>query len=248
MSLQFNQTASPYKGVIQRCEVMVFGSDGLGRISGNSVQLGLWTTRANNAIDKIHERILQVSGYKRQFDDVNHPDYNTIYANLVSGQSNYVFTTDEGGNVILDLYRAYAKPDGGNYEPLELVDELSDYDFYSEASVTGTPTKYAKKTDGSITVKPTPDANVTSGLKLEISREGDYFTTSDTTQKPGFRGTLHDLLPTYMVLEYAEENTVANVNLLERRAQKLEKALDRAYGKVAPDERTVIRGKRILYK
>ena len=89
---------------------------------------------------------------------------------------------------------------------------------------------------------------VTNGLKFEISREGDYFTTSDTTQKPGFRGTLHDLLPTYMVLEYAEENTISNVNLLERRAQKLEQALDLAYSKVAPDERNIISPKRILYK
>lgn len=249
MSLVFSQTSSPYKGVIQRCEVMVYGPDGLGRISGNATQLGLWTTRANNAMDKIHERILQASGYKRQFDDPNHTgDYNTIYANLVSGQSDYVFTTDEGGNLILDLYRVYAKTTGGNYEPLTLVDELSDYDFYSESSATGHPTKYAKKTDGAIFVKPTPSTTVTNGLKFEISREGDYFTTSDTTQKPGFRGTLHDLLPTYMVLEYAEENTISNVNLLERRAQKLEQALDLAYGKVAPDERNIISPKRILYK
>lgn len=247
MSLQFNVTASPYNGVIQRCEVMVYGPDGLGRISGNTTQLGLWTTRANNAMDKIQERILQVSGYKRQYDDPNHAEQNTHYVDIVSGTDTYKLTVDTNSDLILDIYSVYAKTSTGFYERLTLVDELTNEDFYGERTISGAPTKYARKGSNFI-FSPTPNENVTNGLKFEISREIDYFTTADTTQKPGFRGTLHELLPTYMVLEYAEENVLQNVNLIERKAQKLEKLLDRAYGKVAPDERQIIKGRSILYK
>lgn len=248
MSLVFSQTVSPYNGVVQRAEVMVYGEDGLGRISGNTIQLGLWTTRFNNALDKIHERILQKSGYQRQSDDSNHTDFNTIYTDLVSGQDNYTFTTDENGNLILDLYRPYAKTSTGYYQPLELADELSDPDFYSESGITGdVPYKYAKKTDTAILVRPTPNANVTNGLKFEISREPSHFITTDTTKKPGFRATLHELIPVYAVLEYGEDNALTNAQFIERRAQRLEMALDKACGNLAPDERAVMRGKRISY-
>lgn len=207
--LQFNVTSSPYNGLIQRCEVNVYGDDGLGRISGNAVQLGLWTTRLNQAKLKMDSIVLASDG-KWQHDDKNHTDLNTIKTSLVANQRDYSFDTDENGNVILEILGVYLL-NGGTYTKLELVDETEVASFYDGTNTVGTPTRYALK-GNTVLLDNLPSADLADGLKLEITREGTYFTTTDSTRTGGY--DLYDyLIADLACFEYGRFNTLANTSL-----------------------------------
>lgn len=218
--LQFNVTASPYNGLIQRCEVNVYGEDGLGRISGNSKLLGTWTTRLNQAKLRVDSFVLGSDG-KWQQDDKNHTDLPTITTNLVANQRDYAFTTDENGNVIQEILGVYIL-NNGIYTKLEYADETEDQLFYDGQNLTGTATKYALK-GNTILLDFLPSANLSNGLKIEITREGTYFLTTDTTKTAGY-GMYDYVIADVACLDYAKFNTLANVNITAQtvEAEKLE--------------------------
>lgn len=238
MSLQFNVTASPYNGLIQRCEVNVYGHDGLGRISGNSALLGLWTTRINQASDRIISLILN-SNRGEQYDDSNHTDYPEIYIDLVSGQRDYSFTTDENSNLILEIQDAYIL-DGSVYRKLDRVDEDMYPNFYAGQNSTGTATKFGIKATGFF-LDLIPSANVTDGLKIQINREASYFTTSDTTKKPGFSGMFHHYLADYACFDYGRTNSLTNTQIDYAYIQSIEKEITDWYNRSSKNEKQGMR-------
>lgn len=221
MSLSFNQTTSPFNGLIQRIETNIYGDDGLGRISGNATLLGLWTTRLNIARDRADSIILSSDGVW-QADDKNHTDISVIVTDLVANQRQYTVDTDEDGNVILEIHRAYILS-GGSYRLLEPVDETKYPNFYDGQNNTGIASQYGKK-GNLIILDLVPPANVTDGLKMEITRESDYFTPSDTTKKPGL-GLYDVYLADWASFEYAGNNTLANVNLTYQRLLLMEEQM-----------------------
>lgn len=210
MSLQFNQTSSPYNGLIQRCEVNVYGEDSLGQISGNSTLLGLWTTRINQAKLKLDSVVLGSDG-QWQHDDYNFTDLPTITADLVAGQRKYTFETDEDGNRILEIHKLYILSNGV-YVPLEAVNEIDTANIYDGQSSTGTATSYGKK--GTVAILDlVPAANVSDGLKAEVTREGYYFTTTDTAKTGGY--ALYDyVIADLACFEYGRFNTLSNTGLV----------------------------------
>lgn len=221
MSLVFNQTSSPYNGLIQRIETNLFGDDGLGKISGNSTLLGLWTTRLNIARNRADSIILASDG-TWQADDSNHTDVSIIVTNLVANQRRYTVDTDENGNVILEIHRAYILS-GGAYQIMTPVDETLEPNFYDGRNNTGISTRYGKK-GNVITLELLPPATVTDGLKMEVTRESEYFTTSDTTKKPGL-GLYDVYLADWASFEYAGNNSLANVNLTAQRLLTMEEQM-----------------------
>lgn len=237
MSRQFNATASPYNGIVQGIEVALYGSDGLTKISGNPKQLGLWTTRINRALDQALTLIFVADG-TWQFDDSNHTDYPIITTNLVANQRDYAFTSDENGNLILEIAKVLVKDSGGEYRELTSKDAQSDRDtkgYWDGNESTGSPQSY-DKTANSIFLDPVPPANVTNGLKIYISREGSYFSTSDTTKKPGFAGIFHDYLVVRPAFDYAIENSFANAGGLQIRVQEMEQKMGEYYSRRNQDE------------
>lgn len=246
MSLVFNQTSSPYNGIIQRLETTVYGQDGLTRISGNTEKLGIWTTRVNQALDRAFSIIFQADG-RWQFDDSNHADYPTITTDLTASQRDYPFTTDEQSNLILEIHAVYTKPTATDeFARLEPVDETEVASFFAGTNTEGNPIQYGKKAN-SIFLDPIPDTTITNGLKIEISREGSYFTTADTTKKAGFAGLFHDYLVVRPAFEYAVENNMANAQGLNFRVQQLEDEIKKYYGKRAQDERQIISMKKVSH-
>ena len=230
--LVFNQTASPYNGLIQRIETNIYGDDGLGKISGDSTLLGLWTTRLNIARNRADSLILQVDR-QVQVDDRNHADLSIILMDLVANQRVYSFNKDENGNVILEIFAVYILS-GGVYQPLDLVDENQYPAFYDGQDLTGVSTKYGRK-GNVITLEYLPAANVTSGLKLDISRESSYFTTSDTTKEPGL-GLYDVYLADWATFEYAGSNKLANVNITFERIKETEQQMQKFFSLRAQDK------------
>ena len=164
-------------------------------------------------------------------DDSNHEDEPVMYANLVASTRTYNFTTGDNGDLMLDIYKVYAKDSSdGVYKELTPVG-------FDDAPLTmddgqdteGVPTVYRKVGKG-ISLDLIPNYSSTNGLKLLVNREGTYFLTSDTTKKWGFTGLYHEYLvlsPSYM---YARSNNLLNKNELKRDLMELESKIVKNLG------------------
>lgn len=234
MSISFSDTTTK-KGIIQLIEKEVFASN-YGFITGNTTRLKEWTASVNITHDEILARIFKAGG-KWQFDDTNHTDYPIITRNLVSGQRDYTFTTDETGNLILDIHRVMIKDDQGKFKDLTSKDQQTPNNnnsdttgFVDGQNLGGVPDSYDKTANG-IFLDRIPNYNSTGGLKLFINREGSYFTTTDTTKKPGIAGLFHEYYAINPAWKYAVSKGLKNQNGLLNRKLALEQAIDNYYGR-----------------
>ena len=215
MSIQFSDSSGP-SGIIQRIELEL-GFE-YGYISRNPTRLKEWTSEINLTHDETLAMIFACGG-TWQFDDSNHGDAPTITANLVSGQRDYAFTTDEDGHIVLDIYRVMIKTPQGLYVDLTPADQQepnTNLGFVDGQNLTGTPIKY-DKTANAILLDLIPNYNSTGGIKVFINREGSYFLTTDSTKKPGIDGRLHEIYVVGPCAKYAGRKSLSNYNDLARR-------------------------------
>lgn len=249
MSLVFNDTTNK-RGIIQAIERRIFPGDE-NRISGNTTLLKEFTAEVNLALDKVTALIIAAGG-TWQWDDSNFDDYPIITTDLVAGQRDYSFTTDEGGNLILDIYKVLAKDENtGLYRELYPVDAQSveqPHDGYRWGAQTGVlgyyngvhdltdggnkegaPTRYDKTANG-IFLDLIPSYNSTDGLKVYINRESSYFTTTDTTKKPGFAGILHEYLAIEPAYKYASIHTESKAGGFQNEMLTMEAKIKEYYG------------------
>lgn len=205
------------------------------------------TADINLAIDKVFNLIFRASG-RWQFDDSNHTDYPFIMTSLVSGQRDYSFTSDEQGNLILDIYKVMVKGTDGYYSDIYPVDQQSDKDmesFYDNRNTSGIPSRYDKTGNG-IFLDAIPNYNSTNGIKVFINREGSYFTTSDTTKKAGFAGLFHEYLALEPSIRYCKRNKMFDLSdRYERDLQKMELAIQQYYRDRSKEETPIISGQSI---
>lgn len=220
MSIQFNDTTT-YKGLVQKYEKEV--GFNRGDVSGNTDRLKEFTVDVNVAFDDFLSIAIQASG-KWQYDDSNHTDYPIITTNIVSGQRDYSFTSDENSNLILDIYKVAILPSATEtlYQSIEPIDELrTDTDIVTGETDGGTPYAYGKLSNG-IFLEPKPDYNATSGLKVFINREPSYFVYTDTTKKPGAPGIFHKYFYLKPAREYARMHSLSSYERLNNEIIKLE--------------------------
>jgi hypothetical protein len=254
MSIQFNDTTN-YKGLVQIYEKEC--GYNRGDVSGNSDLLKEFTADCNIALDEFNSIAIQSSG-KWQFDDSNQTDYPIITTNIVSGQRDYSFTLDGSSNLILDIYKVAILPSATAtlYQGIDPTDELiGDTDIVTGNTNGGTPYSYGKLSNG-IFLEPRPNYNATSGLKIFINRETTYFTSSDTTKKPGVPGILHEYFALKPALKYAGRKNLANYKDLQRRiillegdeSQRITGLIAKYYGKREKDDRPVLYNEPIIYQ
>ncbi len=208
-----------------------------GTVSGNTNLLKEFTADANMAIDDYTAIAIQVSG-KWKFDDSNHSDFPEMTTDIVLGQRDYTFITDENGNMILDIYKVYYK-DGDAYKLLATHDSDTETEastFTNGQNDSGVPSKY-DKTANSIRLDVLPSANVTDGLKVSINREAEYFTFSDNTKKAGFPGVHHKYFYLKPALDYARRNTLTSYPRIEGEVMKAEREIKEYFDRRAKDER-----------
>lgn len=179
-----------------------------------------------------------------QFDDSNHTDYPIITTPLVTSQRDYPFTTDEQGNLVLDIYKVMVRISAtGQFQEVYPVDVQSDSDtesFYDGQNLTGIPYRYDKTANG-IFLDPIPNYNSTDGLKIYINREGSFFTVSDTTKKPGIDALCHEYLALKPSYKYARNNGLPSVARLEKDMMLMEKRIVERYAKRERDTVSVLR-------
>ena len=183
----------------------------------------------NLALDEALAIIFQLGG-TWQFDDNLHTADPVITTNLVDGQRDYHFTSDEQSNVILDILAVYAKNSAtGNFTKLKRVDRTTTATSTMDDGVNteGVPVEYALTGNG-IILDLIPSYNSTGGLKVIINRQASYFTSSDTTKVAGIDGLCHDFLYLKPCYEYARDKSLANREALFRDLQvAIQKIKDR---------------------
>lgn len=188
------------------------------------------TRDINIALDKVFSIIFEVGG-TWQFDDTNHTDYAIITTNLVSGQRDYPFTTDENGNLILEVLKVLVADEQGNFRevtPVDVPAGTAPSNHFDGLNTGGQPNTYDKLGNG-ILLDPIPNYNRTGGLKVYISREGSYFATTDTTKKAGFAGIFHEYLALRPAYQYAFRNSLPNKNDLKNEMLEMENAIREYY-------------------
>lgn len=235
--LYFSDTSTK-RGIVQEYEKEC-GFE-YGDVSGSTDKLATLVAGVNLALDEFVRLAISSEG-TWQFDDSNQTDYPIITTNLVSGQRDYTFITDQLGNLILDIYQVDVANSTGLFNTIQPVDvshrTQSPQDTYGAASgllytgsldnftngqnATGTPNKYDKLANG-IFLDPIPNYNYTNGLKVYVNREGSYFTASDTTKKPGVPGPFHRYFVLKPALDYARRNNTSNYQTLQAELIKME--------------------------
>lgn len=185
-------------GLLQDCESLC--SLGDAGITGNATLKSKFTGWLNNSYGKVAMAILTVDKNWR-WDDFNYgPSSNEAFpvatATLESGSRDYILpraTNSANQSTLWKVYKVRIKDiDGEWYDivPLGTDDDETD-------NGSGVPTKYRllansiRLSDPPLTGKVT----LTAGIQVWFQREFDKFTTSDTTQQPGFISAYHYLLP-----------------------------------------------------
>lgn len=216
MSLVFSNSANS-SGIVELIDDIV-------KSNSTTYPIASKTRDINLALDRVFSLIFDSAG-TWQFDDSNQTDYPIIKTNIVSGQRDYSFTSDANGNLILDIYKVAILQSSSSttYVEIDPVDVQSDPDMAGDfnSTTTGIPTEY-DKTANAIIFRTTPNYNATNGLLLYINREASYFTTSDTTKKPGFAGLFHKYLALYAAREYASRNQLDVLKSLDIDMFKME--------------------------
>lgn len=202
------------------------------------------TRDINLALDRALALIFQASG-KWQFDDTNHSGFPELFADIVSGTRRYAFTADANSILTLDIYKVLILQSATAtiYEPLKPIDAQSDRQGLPIAqgdTATGIPFQY-DKTGKWIDLDPIPNYNATNGIKLIVNREASYFTTSDTTKKPGIAGVFHEycaLRPSY---QYAYRKSLPLANSLLAEVNRLEAEMVMYYARREKDVRHILK-------
>jgi hypothetical protein len=234
MSIQFNDT-STYKGLVQRYEREIGAN--FGDISGNTTLLKDFTAEVNITLDEIFRIGFSNSGTWQLDDNSTYESdgttlrgYPIIKANIVSGQRDYSFLTDDYGNYILDIYRVFAKvSSSGVYKEIFPIDVQSENDitsFVDGLNTSGTPTRYDKTSNG-IFLDPVPNYNSTLGLMVYVNREPSYFVSTNTTKVAGIPGNLHRYLYLRPALNYARNKNLSNYQKIADEVLKYEGDEDR---------------------
>jgi len=232
MSLVFSNSVSK-SGIIELIDASV-GSN------STSYPLLDKTRDVNLALDKALSIIFDADG-TWQFDDSNHTDYPIITTDLVANQRDYTFTSDENGNLILEIYKVMIKDEDGYYFDIYPVDMQSQPEvaLYDGRDTAGTPYIYDKTANGFF-LEPIPEYSATDGIKVFINREASYFTSSDTTKKPGFAGIFHEYLALRPAYQYAYRNSLPQTGTLQNEMLRIEQEIRDYYSRRSRDERDII--------
>lgn len=248
MSLPFSDTTN-FKGIVQIAEKEMGVERGF--ISGNTNRLKEFTADVNLAWDDYVYLALKASG-TWQFDDSSHTDFPEIRTTLTQGRQDYKFTTDEGGNLILDIYKVLIKPSATATEweeiyPLDQQTRDEAVSITSGSTTQGVPSFY-DKTANAIILDVLPSYTVSEGLKVLINREPSYFTSSDTTKKPGCPGIHHRYFALKPALDYARQHDLQKYTRLREEVVSFEGdeekgvqgSIERYFSRRSRDERARI--------
>lgn len=221
--MQFSDTTNK-NGLIQECEFWTNLGDG--GISGNSTLLKVFTNRINRRYEKALAK-LNLGSDRGQVDDTNYDNQPFSTFDILSGQADYQFLTDEDGDSITDITAVMILESASatQYVTLERItlDDKQAEEFMSHNSEnTGVPTGFIER-NNTIFFDKLPNYSATAGGKLFFRRVPSYFASTDTTKKPGYNADYHQLLALGASYDWLLVNKGENATLITRVEAELAK-------------------------
>lgn len=226
----YSDTTLATDGLIQDCEMSVFGN--YGDISGNSDRLKEFTARINRAYDKAVTIISQADG-KWQFDDTNYTTLPIGSTDLVSGQAQY--SLDLEHLAILKVVVVSSSGVKSQLMPYTITDPLGTVEAENITTNGGIPTWY-RKTGGNIILLPTPNYAYEGGLIVYFERKPSYFASTDTTKSPGIPFIYHRFLALDAAVDYAIWKQLDLKNDAATMLQEMKDSMENHYSKRSKDE------------
>lgn len=161
---------------------------GDGGITNNTTLFKQITSYFNQADKKVAMALLRVDK-NWKFDDTKYTDFPIASINLVNTQRDYTLPASTSGGSASTLWKINKVEIlyGTEYKEVKLMDFQEE-----ELPDSGLPTKY-NLIGNSIRFKEIPNANVTDGIGITFQRSTTPFTTTSTTEEPGYMDTYHDL-------------------------------------------------------
>jgi hypothetical protein len=230
--LPFNDTSSTKSGIIQDCEITLFGDEGYGSISGDTNRLLQFTNRANRALDRL-VYLAMTADEKWQFDDSNYNDLAIATTDIVATQRDYQFALDH-----LEIEKVLIQRNDGVWVTLDPLSKTENKNTYYEnnAGNTGVPTRYEKR-GNTIFLDVVPDYSLVNALKIYFTRGASYFTSTDTTKTAGFASPFHKFIPLHMKTHYAIDRQMPLGKNLYDLLQVEENAIKDFYSNRMKDEK-----------
>lgn len=240
--MQYNNTTDK-NGLLQDCEAWCGLGDG--GISGDAYLKARFTAGLNKHEHKVVTMILE-SRDDVDYDDPNQTNQSTFTFPLVAGQRDYNLALSEKILKIKRIDVCYSGTGNTCYRAEKMDSgQLSvglGNDTALDSNFSKTNPKYDLENNG-YTIKLYPMANAAdvtaSGLiRVECVREIDEFTTSDTTQEPGFDEPFHPMVSmgaSYDWLCINRPDAKTTIAHLEKELQSYEARLRRHYGRKNED-------------
>ena len=227
--MQFSDTSNN-TGILQRARKMA-------RVDSTQWETFNVVNSCNDWLNKIFT-YGKINDKKFQLDDTNHTKLPIGTTNLVSGQSDYSFLTDEQGNRITNLTRIDIMDSDGLYRQLRDIDqaELRGIALDEFMKTDDKPLYYDKIADNVIRLYPTPATSVTNGIKFYFQRTPSYFVAADTTKQPGVSDDLHRGFVVASAYDAAMTLGLANLQALSVELQKEEQKLEDYFSSRETDE------------
>lgn len=214
--MPFSDTTNK-NGIIQTIEFWTgLGDTG---ISSNSTLLKVITARVNQGFDRLMPLLLSYCDHLR-WEDTNHTDKPIATFNLVSGQPDYKFTTDDNTLNVLNItdvriYQSVTATDYVTLGRMTMDDERAVTAMSPNTNDTGTPTHFLEH-GNVLYLYPKPNYAATNGIKVFFERDPSYFASSDTTKSPGIPRPFHYLLALYAAHDWLVVNKPANTVVITR--------------------------------
>lgn len=170
---------------------------------------------ANQVVREIFGWILSVYGGWIMDDSNNSTTVPSATTDLNSGQAIYALPTE-----MMDLIgMSYKLENDLSWEPLKpiTVEMIKDMG-YAEPEferIPGNPIYY-RPVGNAVKLYPAPNFTQAASLQADFTRDIVPFTSSSTTQQPGFPSLFHEAVPTGMAMMYAEVETLDVANSLRK--------------------------------
>lgn len=230
--MQFSDTTN-YTGIIQDIDFLLFGD---GTTNNADYSLEDRTRNINLAQDEAVAELFKADP-NFIWDDTTNSDFPIAKLNLTANQDH--FTIPDASLVV---HRFRVKDSNGEWKTLtpKLRRELSD----SELEDTGTPENYYKL-DNAFFPVPIPNYSSTLGIEIEFQRGANHFSSTDTTDEPGFASIFHQFLPVSAALRYAVANGMSEkIKTLSTDKERIKLSMREHYSERSKDEKPGMRLKR----
>lgn len=237
----FNDTLTKL-GLLQDCEMALFGDNGYGQITSNPNRLLQFTARINRRQDRFVQLAISADG-RWQYADTNNTNYAEATITMTSGQRDYPLDLSMIEIESVSILTPGSTTMYSLIYPMDVEDRnaLSLAYIENNTNNSGTPIAY-DKTENSIVFNCTPNYTVAAGIKVRFKTIANYFISTDTTKVPGFASMFHDYLSRGASLDYAvDRNMTTQITTLSPIVQTKEDAILDFFSKRSRDEQKIIR-------